>query len=119
MLKRSFYLVVGMVSLCLGFIGIVMPLLPTVPFILLAAYCFARSSKRMHAWLLTHPWFAQALADWQTKKAINAKLKKKAYIVVIASFSISILVVPLVWVKIMLGCMCVALLLYLRSIPQC
>ncbi|QIR16196.1 YbaN family protein [Shewanella aestuarii] len=118
LLKRGVYLIIGLTSLLLGIIGIVVPLLPTVPFILLAAYCFARSSDRLHHWLMTHPWFAKALTDWQTKRALNKTLKRRAMIMTTLSFAISIAVVPLLWVKVMLFCMLCGLLVYLWQIPE-
>ncbi|MCH4293733.1 YbaN family protein [Shewanella sp. 3B26] len=118
MIKRSLLLVTGLVSLLLGIAGVFLPLLPTVPFVLLSAFCFARSSERLHRWLLAHPWFSDALNNWEQKKAIRKGLKRKAMLLSSLSFLASIAVVPLVWVKIMLGCMLLALLLYLRSIPE-
>ncbi|WP_338592646.1 YbaN family protein [Shewanella khirikhana] len=118
MIKRSLLLVTGLVSLLLGIAGVFLPLLPTVPFVLLSAFCFARSSERLHRWLLAHPWFSDALNNWEQKKAIRKGLKRKAMLLSSLSFMVSIAVVPLIWVKIMLGCMLLALLLYLRSIPE-
>jgi uncharacterized membrane protein YbaN (DUF454 family) len=118
LIKRSLLLVTGLVSLLLGIAGVFLPLLPTVPFVLLSAFCFARSSERLHRWLLAHPWFSDALNNWEQKKAIRKGLKRKAMLLSSLSFLVSIAVVPLVWVKIMLGCMLLALLLYLRSIPE-
>ncbi|GIU42920.1 YbaN family protein [Shewanella algidipiscicola] len=117
-LKRGVLLMVGLISLLLGVIGIVVPLLPTVPFILLAAFCFARSSSRLHAWLMRHPWFTDALQDWESKRAMRKGLKRKAYVATSISFAISIALVPLLWVKVMLLCMVTLLLLYLRQIPE-
>lgn len=116
-IKRIFFAVVGLISLLLGVIGIVIPILPTVPFILLSAYCFARSSQRLHQWLLTHPWFADGLNDWQKHKAMKASLKRRAFWITLASFSISIIIVPLIWVKILLAVMAVVLLSYMSTIP--
>ena len=56
-MKRHFYLVSGWASLGLGALGAFLPLLPTVPFVILAAFCFARSSPRLETWLLMHPIF--------------------------------------------------------------
>ena len=117
-IKRGLYLIVGLLSLLLGVIGIVVPLLPTVPFILLSAFCFARSSERLHTWLMTHPWFAEALNNWQTKRALNRTLKRRAMIMTTLSFAISITLVPLIWVKLMLLGMLCGLLIYLWQIPE-
>lgn len=115
--KRGLFLVIGLCSLAAGVLGIVLPLLPTVPFILLSGYCFARSSERLNTWLHQHPWFADALSDWETQRGLRRPLKKKAMLMTLASFSISILIVPLLWVKIMLATMCVVLLTYLYKLP--
>lgn len=117
-LKRGLFLLLGLTALALGLLGIVLPLLPTVPFILLAAFCFARSSDRLHLWLMTHPWFADALTQWQQQGAMRKGLKRKALILTAISFSISIIWVPLVWVKGLLITMALILLWYLKSIPE-
>ncbi|WP_299810005.1 YbaN family protein [uncultured Shewanella sp.] len=117
-LKRGFFLIFGLCSLVLGLLGILLPILPTVPFILLAAYCFARSSDRLYQWLMSHPWFADALKNWQAQGAIRKSLKKKAYVVSSLSFLTSIAIVPLIWVKVMLACLGAGLIFYLRSIPE-
>ncbi|MEC4725666.1 YbaN family protein [Shewanella sp. D64] len=116
--KRGLYLICGLCSLALGLLGIPLPILPTVPFILLAAFCFARSSERLHQWLMNHPWFSEALADWEKKRAMRKGLKRKAYIVSGLSFAASITIVPLIWVKVMLVCCAIGLGLYLRQIPE-
>lgn len=116
--KRGLYLICGLCSLALGLLGIPLPILPTVPFILLAAFCFARSSERLHLWLMTHPWFSEALSDWEENRAIRKGLKRKAYIVSGLSFAVSISIVPLIWVKVMLVCCAIGLGLYLRQIPE-
>jgi len=117
-LKRGVYLICGLCSLALGLLGIPLPILPTVPFILLAAFCFARSSDRLHRWLMEHPWFSDALNHWESERAIRKGLKRKAYIVSGLSFALSIAIVPLVWVKFMLFFFALALGLYLRNIPE-
>jgi uncharacterized membrane protein YbaN (DUF454 family) len=117
-LKRGLFLLLGLTSLALGMIGIVVPLLPTVPFILLAAYCFARSSDSLHHWLMTHPWFSDALTQWQQQRAIRKGLKRKALFFTALSFCLSILVVPSIWLKLMLLTMACGLLLFLWKIPE-
>lgn len=117
-LKRGFFLLIGLSSLLLGLLGIVLPLLPTVPFILLSAYCFARSNDRLHAWLMAHPWFSKALLDWQTHRSMESRLKRRAALMTCISFLISILVVSQLWLKIMLACMLIGLLIFLWQIPD-
>src|SRR3546814_12083510 len=73
-MKRHFYLVSGWASLGLGALGAFLPLLPTVPFVILAAFCFARSSPRLEAWLVTHPQFGHHIVAWREKGAISRKI---------------------------------------------
>ncbi|MDF1668073.1 MAG: YbaN family protein [Roseovarius sp.] len=84
------WLIIGFASLGLGILGIALPLLPTVPFILLAAFCFARSSERLHAWLLSHPMFGPMIEDWHERGAISRKVKRLATFSILAVFGISV-----------------------------
>ena len=72
---RAFWVTCGAVSLVLGFIGIFLPLLPTTPFVLLAAACFARGSERFHDWLVSHPRFGPLVRDWQAHRSIPLRAK--------------------------------------------
>jgi uncharacterized membrane protein YbaN (DUF454 family) len=67
---RSIYRLLGLVALGLGAAGIVLPILPTTPFLLAAAWFFARSSPRMTTWLYQHPAIGPVLTDWQRHGAI-------------------------------------------------
>lgn len=86
-MKRQFYLVGGWLSLGIGALGILLPLLPTVPFVILAAFCFARSSPRLEAWLLNHRHFGPHIVAWRAKGAISRKGKVAAT----AAFAVSII----------------------------
>ena len=81
----------GLLCVGLAFIGIVLPLLPTVPFLLLAAFCFARSSEQLHNWLVTHPKLGPPILDWQTRGAITPKAKKLATLSVAVVFTLSLI----------------------------
>jgi len=70
------WLFFGFITLLLALIGIVLPLLPTVPFLLLAAFFFARSSTRIHDWLIKHPKLGPPIYDWQNNRSISLKSKK-------------------------------------------
>ena len=92
----------GGFCLILGTLGIVLPLLPTTPFVLLALWCFSRSSERFHLWLVNHRYFGQVLSDWEQHKGLTAVHKRRAYAVVVVSFSFSIYMVPVWWLKLLL-----------------
>ncbi len=82
----------GLLSVALAVVGIALPLLPTVPFLLLAAFFFARSSSRLHNWLITHKTFGPMILDWQDSGAIRPKAKKAATLSIAAVFGISVLI---------------------------
>ena len=81
----------GLVSLALGFLGIVLPILPTVPFLILAAFCFARGSDRLHQWLLNHPRLGPPIRDWQRNGAIHPRAKRLASLSMAVVFVLSLL----------------------------
>ncbi|MEM9442712.1 MAG: YbaN family protein [Pseudomonadota bacterium] len=72
---RLGWIIGGTISLTLGVIGLVLPPLSTTPFIILAAYCYARSSKRMHDWLPEHKVFGPLINDWRRYGAIRRPAK--------------------------------------------
>lgn len=74
-LARPFWIAAGLLALGLGALGAVLPLLPTTPFILLAAFCFARSSPRLHDWLVGHRIFGPLIGNWEREGAISRRVK--------------------------------------------
>ncbi|WP_127116103.1 YbaN family protein [Shimia sediminis] len=87
---RFIWATLGLVCIALALIGVVLPLLPTVPFLLLAAFFFARSSERLHNWLLSHPKLGPPIEDWQTRGAINPGAKRIATLSIVVVFGISL-----------------------------
>ncbi|GAB4282362.1 MAG: YbaN family protein [Roseovarius sp.] len=85
---RWLWLGAGLVCVGVAVAGIVLPLVPTTPLLLLAAFCFARSSERLHHWLLCHPRFGPVIEDWRERGAIAPRAKRLA--------TASIAVVPLI-----------------------
>lgn len=73
--SRPIYVALGLGSLVLGFIGVFLPLLPTTPFILLAAFFFARGSEAWHQWLLHHKIFGPIIRDWECNGVIRPHVK--------------------------------------------
>jgi uncharacterized protein len=87
---RFLWLCAGGVAMALAVAGAVLPLLPTTPFLLLAAYCFARSSPRLHDWLLGHRAFGPLIRDWRDRGAISRRAKRAAYLSMAAVFGLSL-----------------------------
>ena len=87
---RVLWISLGLLSVGLGVVGVVLPLLPTVPFMLLAAFCFARSSERLHNWLLGHPRFGPAIEDWRARGAIAVRIKRISTLLVATVLAISL-----------------------------
>lgn len=96
--------VVGWACVVLATIGVLMPVLPTTPFLLLAAACFDRSSPRFHRWLLSSKLFGPLIENWQRERYIEQRSKRVALIVVAVTFTSSILIVEPVALKWMLVC---------------
>lgn len=76
---RGLWVAGGVFSLLLGFAGVFLPLLPTVPFVLLAGYCFARGSRRAEAWLLNHPSLGPMVKDWRANRTLPMRVKCLAW----------------------------------------
>ena len=84
-------------SLGLGVIGIVVPGLPTVPFVLLSAFAAARGSQRLYAWLLAHRQFGPMIRDWEAHGAVSRRAKWLATIMMTACAAIMWLTAPKLW----------------------
>lgn len=69
------YVLLGWICLLLGAIGVFLPLIPTTPFVLLAAFCFSRGSQSMHNWLLENKTFGPAIKEWETSRIIRPRAK--------------------------------------------
>ena len=89
---RSIWALFGLACLALGAIGIILPLLPTVPFLLAAGFFFGKSSTRLHRWLMTHPVFGPPIRDWNQNGAISRRAKLLASLSILATFGISLVV---------------------------
>ena len=95
--RRGLYLMLACLAMALGVIGIVVPGLPTTPFVLLAAWAAARSSVRLHAWLRAHRLFGPMIRDWQTTGAVSRRAKWAATAAMTASAALMFATAPRLW----------------------
>lgn len=87
---RVLWAISGAFAAAIGLIGVVVPLLPTVPLMILAAFCFGKSSQRLEAWLLDHPVYGPPIHDWRASGAIRPRAKRLATIGIALAFGISL-----------------------------
>lgn len=115
---RGFLLAAGVLSTALGVLGIFLPLLPTVPFLLLAVACFARSSERLHRWLVGHRHLGPMVRGYLEGGGIPLHGKVCAVVLVWISFPASaFLVVPVWWGRALLLCVALLVTIYLIRLP--
>ncbi|MPM05077.1 Inner membrane protein YbaN [bioreactor metagenome] len=74
-LLKAFLIVIGFIAVGLGILGMFLPILPTTPFLLLAAACFAKSSDKFYHWLLNNRWFGSYIKNYREGKGIPLKIK--------------------------------------------
>jgi hypothetical protein len=109
----------GFVAVGLGIAGLVLPVLPTTPFMLVAAACFARSSPRFHRWLLQHRTFGPIVSEWERHRAIPWKTKLWAIVLMSATLGVSIVFfVKPPWLRAALALFGVGLAVWLYRVPS-
>lgn len=89
-MKRMIYLLVGLLSLGLGTCGTILPVLPTVPFYLLAAFCFARSSERLHRWFVSTELYKKNLESYVKGQGMTSATKAKILVTITLSIAFSL-----------------------------
>lgn len=115
-LMKTTLFIGGLISLCLGVIGLFLPILPTTPFLLLASFCFVRSSSRMHSWLHNHRIFGEFISNYTKYKAIPKRTKVQAILFLWVTLVISYVLVDSVHVRIFLGIVGVCVTIHLARI---
>ncbi len=116
-LVRALYLTLGFAALILGAVGAVLPVLPTTPFVLLAAACFARSSQRFHDKLLANRIAGPIIREWNEHRSIRRPVKRWIYLLMTLSFGSSILLMTSAWHQVMLAVLGIALMAFIWRIP--
>jgi len=117
-LVKILLIVAGTFFVGLAFLGVILPLLPTTPFLLLAAACYARSSETFYNWLLNNRWFGPYIKNWREGKGISLKTKVFAITLLILTIGYSIVfVVPVLIGKICLVLIVVGVSAHIISLP--
>ncbi|MGX9843674.1 YbaN family protein [Streptococcus iniae] len=118
-MKKIIYLTLGLVSFILGIIGILLPVLPTTPFLLLAAFCFSRSSDRFTNWLKNSRLYELYVGDYPETRVMSRKRKRHILIQVYVLMAISITLSPIIMLKIVLFVMtCVMTAVLILFVPE-
>jgi uncharacterized membrane protein YbaN (DUF454 family) len=107
-MKRQLWTGAGLLFVGIGAVGAVLPLLPTVPFLLLALFCFARGNPVWEQRLLDHPRYGPLLLDWRTRRAIPRRAKWAALIAMAVSVVVTALAAGWPWILIPLGVMAIS-----------
>ncbi len=116
-MARFLLIALGWLAFGLACLGAILPLLPTTPFLLLAAWCFARTSPKFHYWLLYRSWFGSYIRHWQEHKGLPKGAKAKAILMILLTFTFSLWVINLWWVRAVLLIILTFLLLFMLRLP--
>ena len=116
---RGLLLVLGGAAFALGIVGLFLPLVPSVPFFIGAAACFARAHRPLHDWMLDHRWLGPMLREWYQHRSMPRRTKFVVIGLTSVSFGISIvLFVRPAWLKLVMGAFGLALVLLIARIPS-
>lgn len=118
-LNKYLFLSIGLICMALGFLGVFLPILPTTPFMILAAFCFSKSSERLHNWLLERPHIGKLILDWQNDGVIRKKAKVASTLVIVPLFSYTLIFVQVsIFVKVLLVLIGLGVLYFIWSRPS-
>ena len=99
-LKKTLFMAFGFLFIALAVMGVFLPLLPTTPFILVAAYFFSKSSDRWHQWLLENRVFGPILYNWESSRCIPSFAKMLAFGMIAVFGTVSVLNIGIVWLQV-------------------
>lgn len=116
-LIRRLLIIAGTFFVVMGIIGIFLPILPTTPFLLLAAWCYAKSSKRFYNWLISNKWFGNYIENYREGRGVPLKIKvlSISFLWITISFSV-FLIVANFWVRIILILIAIGVTIHILTI---
>ena len=115
MIKNTIWIIAGSIAVGLGALGMFLPLLPTVPFLLLAASCYLKGSPRLYDWLSSHPYFGKIIKDYKENKVIPVKAKVSTITLLWLSIGISISFISILWIRILLLIIAIGVTIHVLS----
>jgi uncharacterized membrane protein YbaN (DUF454 family) len=115
---RALWFIFGWICIAIGTAGIVLPLVPTVPLLLLAAFSFANSSESAHQWLINHNLFGPPIQDWRQRGAIRRPAKLMASAAIFVAFCISIALGVVWWAILMQAAVLICVSIFIWSRPE-
>ena len=115
--QRALWLAAGALALLTGLVGIVLPLLPTTPLVLLAAFCFARGDERWERWLLRHRQFGPMLRAWRARRVIPWRAKLLAWVMMALGSAWAAWTLPLPW-AVLPALVCTAVGVWMARLPS-
>lgn len=109
---------IGIVFVGLAILGVILPILPTTPFLLVAAACFAKSSPKMQRWLLTNKIFGSMINDWQQHRSIPKKAKYIALSSIVLSVAWSAYMLKSIWLTLLIIALVIGPFIFLWRLPE-
>ncbi|SFM38428.1 hypothetical protein SAMN04487943_11621 [Gracilibacillus orientalis] len=116
-IKRALWIIAGSLSLVTGLIGIIVPILPTTPLVLLAGFCYGKSSPRLYNWLVTNKYFGHYIADYNSGKGVPIRIKIFAVLTVWTSVLFTLTVIPLFLVKVFMFGIAIFVTIFIFTSP--
>ncbi len=116
---RWFLIAAGILSVIVAVIGIVLPVVPTTPLLLLAAACFMRSSQRLYRWLTTHKLFGKVILDYQRHRVVSRRAKTMALIFLWATIGTTIVfAIDALWLRVLLAGIAIGVTMHITRLPS-
>ena len=118
-MRRWGWFILGWGMVALGFVGLLLPVMPTTVFLILAAACFSHSSPRFERWLLDHRWFGSSIRRWRERGAIPLGAKIVAIVSMAGGYVVLLVTVePVLWVDLIVGAALIASATYVATRPD-
>lgn len=118
-MKSHLYFTLGCIFFVLGMIGAFLPVMPTTPFLIVAAFFWARSSKKFHDWLLNHRVFGPPIKDWHERRAISRNVKILATVMMVVTPTVTLFIDGIeMWMKVGYVVVIAAVLIFIWTRPN-